>query len=97
MNLTKKTGRGAPATFEAKDLSPHRDAVFGDYATSPSRRASFQASDPAQTTYSGIERRRAHRRNGSDRRSEMRFDLKRPDRRKLSAGRRSDDAKGALW
>lgn len=96
MDLPKKNERGSPATFEAKDLSPHSDAVFGEHTRPAGGRANFQASDPAQAQYSGMERRRAHRRNGSDRRTEMRFDLERPDRR-LTAGRRSDDAKGALW
>jgi hypothetical protein len=46
--------------------------------------------------YSGVERRLAHRRERSDRRKELRFELDKPDRRVCQGRRASDDKRPRL-
>ena len=69
--------------------------------------ASFYAPDPdlavAETSepakkkkYMGVERRRANRRSGNDRRGDVRFDLDKNDRRQ-NKGRREDDFAPDYW
>ena len=48
------------------------------------------------TTHNGINRRRSHRRGNTDRRQELRFELDKPDRRRV-AGRRKDDKRPSFW
>jgi hypothetical protein len=47
--------------------------------------------DPKKTKYIGMERRRTNRRRAQDRRTDVRFDLTKTDRRQID-GRRADDA-----
>jgi hypothetical protein len=71
---------------------------MNDYTIdTPARGSSavFEARE-CTTTYSGINRRRGHRRDNTDRRQELRFELDKPDRRKL-AGRRKDDKRPSFW
>lgn len=57
--------------------------------------AVFEARD-CSATYNGANRRRDHRRDNSDRRQELRFEMDKPDRRKI-AGRRKDDKRPNFW
>ena len=57
--------------------------------------AVFEARE-CTTTYNGINRRRSHRRGNTDRRQELRFELDKPDRRRV-AGRRKDDKRPTFW
>ena len=72
-----------------------------------SEKASFYSRDPGETAsivedaagkkiYKGAERRRDNRRQASDRRTEVRFDLTKEDRRK-NPGRREDDKTPDFW
>jgi len=96
------------ATFESRDPS-HVD--YGpDSPAQPDTRvkdkASFYARDPDLGTsdisksgkkkYMGVERRKGNRRSGKDRRSDVRFDLDKSDRRQ-SQGRREEDHTPKYW
>lgn len=70
-------------------------------------RASFHSRDPGQSTflvrgaagtkvYNGPERRHANRRHAQDRRTEVRFDLSKEDRRQQQ-GRREGDIRTDFW
>ena len=72
-----------------------------------SEKASFYSKDPEETAamvedaagkkvYKGPERRMGNRRKAKDRRTEVRFDLTKEDRRK-SQGRREDDNTPDFW
>lgn len=58
--------------------------------------AVFEVQEPTTATYSGVNRRRDHRRGHHDRREEMRFEMEKPDRR-IIAGRRHDDKTPTFW
>ena len=59
--------------------------------------ASAGDSNDGKQKYMGVERRRANRRTGVDRRTEVRFEPGKDDRRK-NWGRRHDDETGhAFW
>ena len=81
----------------------------GPAETTPqvSEKASFYAPDPeldtseapasgAKKKYMGVERRKTNRRSGSDRRTDVRFELDDSDRRK-SEGRRAEDKTPKYW
>ncbi|MDH4040650.1 MAG: hypothetical protein OEV88_08340 [Gammaproteobacteria bacterium] len=51
---------------------------------------------PTMVAYKGAERRRRHRRNHTDRRLELRFELDKSDRR-ICAGRRAGDKNIKFW
>jgi hypothetical protein len=71
---------------------------MSDYTIDRPNRGSsavFEARECA-TTYNGINRRRGHRRNNTDRRQELRFELDKRDRRQV-AGRRKDDKRPSFW
>ncbi|MAT95072.1 MAG: hypothetical protein CME59_21085 [Halioglobus sp.] len=70
-------------------------------------RASFHSRDPGQSTflvrdatgrqvYNGPERRHVNRRQAQDRRTEVRFELSKMDRR-CNPGRREDDLRPDFW
>ena len=72
-----------------------------------SEKATFYSRDPGADTaqvedavgkrqYNGPERRRENRRQQMDRRTEVRFELSKEDRRK-NEGRREDDVKVKYW
>ena len=72
-----------------------------------SEKATFYSRDPGadaaqvedaagKRQYNGPERRRENRRQQADRRTEVRFDLSKEDRRK-NEGRREDDVKVKYW
>jgi len=96
------------ASFESRDLS-HVDYSAENPAQADdnvSDKASFYARDPDLGTsdvsktgkkkYMGPERRKANRRSGKDRRSDVRFDLDKSDRRQTE-GRREDDHTPKYW
>jgi hypothetical protein len=72
----------------------------------PPDKALFEAREPSSPTnhvnepgakgYMGPERRRDNRRETTDRRGDVRFDLKATDRRK-NPGRREDDGAPKFW
>ncbi len=61
-----------------------------------SRPAVFGEVERPKEHYTGAERRRQHRRKQTDRREELRFDLKKTDRR-VCEGRRADDKNLKFW
>ena len=71
---------GVRAQFEARDLSP--------YAVRIER--------SGRTKYLGVERRSANRRCGLDRRTDVRFEPGKEDRRQNN-GRRDDDGTPTFW
>ncbi len=69
------------AHFEVRDVSP----------------ATFDPADKKNPKkYMGPERRRENRRSGKDRRTDVRFELNKEDRRQ-SHGRRHDDKSPQFW
>jgi hypothetical protein len=82
------------------------DAGDGDRDEEIAEKSSFYSRDPEVATndiskkdkkkYMGVERRRDDRRKAQDRRSDVRFDLDKSDRRK-NDGRREDDATVKYW
>jgi hypothetical protein len=58
--------------------------------------AVFEARECGVAVYNGVNRRRGHRRNNTDRRLEMRFELEKPDRRE-KPGRREGDKRPSFW
>jgi hypothetical protein len=69
------------------------NATFGSKDPNPQ----FSKDNPYKEKYLGPEHRRANRRNKTDRRDEVRFELDASDRRQ-NPGRRSDDAVAStLW
>jgi hypothetical protein len=107
-----KVARDTPpqkATFDAIDIADDSgltidmpDEGDGEIAENPS----FYSRDPEVATsdiskkekkkYMGVERRRDNRRKAQDRRSDVRFDLDKSDRRE-NDGRREDDATVKYW
>jgi len=96
------------ASFESRDLSLDypSDPSQSRSGAKVSDKASFYSSDPdlgssdpskrAKKKYSGVERRRANRRSGTDRRADVRFDLDKNDRRQ-NEGRRESDHTPKYW
>lgn len=68
------------AAFYSRDPNPH----------------SVDAKDPEKKQYMGEERRRHDRRNTSDRRDEIRFELNSNDRRQ-NTNRRESDSDHKFW
>lgn len=97
------------ASFAVSDPSPpsiDEPINFGD-ETAIAEKASFYARDPGIATkdpeknpgkkkYVGLERRRDNRRSGTDRRSDVRFELDKQDRRQ-NDGRRENDFTPKYW
>jgi type II secretory pathway predicted ATPase ExeA len=87
---------------EATDATTRSADTSGDAA----EKAQFEARDIPQPGYNddagnskkymGVERRRGNRRDGEDRRSDVRFEPDKEDRRK-SDGRRKDDTNPKFW
>jgi hypothetical protein len=65
------------------------------YSRSP-KSSGLDAAKPQKLPYVGTERRTRLRRTRGDRRDEIRFDLSKPDRRRLE-GRRAEDALPKFW
>lgn len=68
-------------------------AQFGVLDVSP---GATTKDDKGKTQYKGTERRRENRRKSSDRRTEVRFEPGKEDRRQ-NPGRREDDASPTFW
>jgi len=73
---------GDKARFEARELTP------------PGTSSDKDGDNREQ--YTGPERRRGNRRSGKDRRSEVRFEIGKENRRK-NRGRRHDDKAPDFW
>jgi hypothetical protein len=97
------------ASFYSKDpVSGISDKLHGvkEESAATQNKASFYARDPTPVTsdtskpsrkkYMGQERRRKNRRTALDRRSDVRFDLTKSERRQ-SLGRRENDATVKFW
>jgi hypothetical protein len=65
------------------------------YSRGP-KHAGLDATKPRKLSYVGTERRTTLRRTSGDRRTDIRFDLSRPDRRVLD-GRRAEDVLPKFW
>lgn len=98
-----------PISFYSKDPasgSSDKPGEIKDGGAATSKKASFYARDPlplssdplksGKKKYMGEERRRGNRRKGHNRRTEVRFDLTKTDRRQ-SDGRRENDATIKFW
>jgi hypothetical protein len=97
------------ATFNAIDIADDSgltidvpDEGDGEIAEKPSfysrdlEVATSDISKKDKKKYMGVERRRDNRRKAQDRRSDVRFDLNKSDRRE-NDGRREDDATAKYW
>jgi hypothetical protein len=106
VEFTSPQERESPgrATFESLDLSPidsppQADAGVSDKASFYARDPDLGTSDqskPQKKKYMGVERRKANRRSGKDRRDDVRFDLDKSDRRQ-NQGRREEDHTPKYW
>jgi hypothetical protein len=66
------------------------------YARDPDRFALNVVEPKKEIEYTGVERRMENRRNGRDRRVDVRFNLTKSDRRE-GRGRRAEDALPEFW
>ncbi len=73
------------STFESRDLTSGLSLVVEKNEDSTE-----------EPKYTGKERRKENRREASDRREEVRFEIKKTDRRE-NHGRRSDDNSPTFW
>lgn len=81
------------------DLNPEGIAVSEKasfYSRDPDLGGSGDSAESGTSKYTGVERRRENRRSGHDRRSDVRFDLDKNDRRQ-SEGRREGDQTPKYW
>jgi hypothetical protein len=73
-----------------------RPSLFEAREPGSSSAARFETAEPKSAGYTGVERRRRHRRVRADRREEMRFEPDKADRR-ANPGRRADDKNIRYW